>query len=535
MVCTDGSALVTAGASEDTGSRDTDGDEGPPRPFQLESYADLLSFPPIRNTLASSPGTATPVIDAIVVPTIRSPEHLTSAVELARSARCQLIVLYTHDFPSGLAPVLARVKQDRVTLLALRSGAAHHLLDLAADLPQTQISAAALDISRKRNLGLLIGRACGWRRMLFLDDDIRSLSTMKLGSAASLLDQYPVAGLQVSSYPDASVVGHARRLSRLAGRRQMLFISGGSLLVNPQLLQGFFPPVYHEDWLCIINHLKRGEVAIGGQVGQLNYQPFTTAQRARHEEFGEILASGLLWLVHANKRTGSTVLSADDHEYWRRATKESFWVEVLAQRAMLLDSIVERLESTFQRDSEVSPLKSVEAAQLRLGELSPGEFVSFMEKWLVNLSLWRIKFANIRRSDSIAKAVIELGLAHVVRTYEADRGTVRSAVVRRLAEVRAASATRAGTAITGLVRKIRDATVSGIHSGKAGEGETALPAWSAGHDRGPRLSRFVLSRGAGGRVQGPPARADQAEYEDGGAAGGQQQPVGMGGRHEPGR
>jgi hypothetical protein len=529
---------VIAAAADDTESRDADRE--PPRPFQLESYAGLLHFPTIpngaRNKTAGSPGTATPVIDAIIVPTIRSSEHLTSAVELARSARCQLIVLYTHDFPSGLAPVLARVKQDRVTLLALRSGAAHHLLDLAADLPQTQISAAALDISRKRNLGLLIGRACGWKRMLFLDDDIRSLSAMKLGSAASLLDQYPVAGLQVSSYPDASVVGHARRLSRLAGRRQMLFISGGSLLVNPQLLQGFFPPVYHEDWLCIIDHLKRGQVAIGGQVGQLRYQPFTTAQRARHEEFGEILASGLLWLVQANKRTDSMPPSADDKEYWRRATKESFWVEVLAQRAMLLDSIVERLESTFQVDSEVSPLKSVEAAQVRLGELSPGEFVSFMEKWLVNLSIWRIKFANIRRSDSVAKAVTELGLAHVVRTYEADRSTVRSAAVRWLAGVRAASSARAGTAITGLARKVRDAAVSGKHSGKAGEGEdqTALPTWSAGHDGGLRLRRFVLSRGAGGRVQCPPARADQAEDEDDGAAGSQQEPVGMGGREKPG-
>ena len=53
--------------------------------------------------------------------------------------------------------------------------------------------------------------------MLFLDDDIRKLNVAKLSSAAALLDDYPVVGLQVKKFPDASVVGHARRL---AGRRQ---------------------------------------------------------------------------------------------------------------------------------------------------------------------------------------------------------------------------------------------------------------------------------------------------------------------------
>ena len=523
---------------DDTESRDSGGE--PPRPFQVESYAGLLRSPAIpncaRNATAGSPGTARPVIDAIIVPTIRSPDHLASVVELARSARCQLVVLYTHDVPRDVSSVLARLSPDRVTVLALRSGATHHLLDLATDLPQSQVSAAALDISRKRNLGLLIGRACGWKSMLFLDDDIRSLSIIKLRSAASLLDQYPVVGLQVRSYPDASVVGHARRLSRLSGRRQMLFISGGSLLVNPQLLRGFFPPVYHEDWLCIIEHLKHGEVAIGGQVGQLAYEPFTTAQRARHEEFGEVLASGLLWLVHANKRIGATLFSADDSEYWQRATRESFWSEVLEQRAILLDDIAERLEPICEPDSEGSPLKSVRAAQLRRDELSPREFVSFMEEWLDNLELWRIKYSNVRKTDSVAKAVVELGLVHVVRTYEADRSPLRAAVSRLLADGRASSV-RAGAALACLGRKIQGAAVRGAQPDKTEKGGHPIgrPPLSAHHDGGPRLGRLVPGRSPAGRVQRPAGGGEQAEDENGGAAAGQQQPVGVAGGHEPGR
>ena len=102
--------------------------------------------------------------------------------------------------------------------------------------------------------------------------------------------------------------------------------------VNPdQRMRGFFPPVYHEDWLSIIDHLLVGEVAIADRVAQLRYQPFTTEARAQLEEFGDILASGLLWLVRA-KRT----LPTDDRDYWQDATKLQFWRDLLEQRATLL-------------------------------------------------------------------------------------------------------------------------------------------------------------------------------------------------------
>jgi hypothetical protein len=144
-------------------------------------------------------------------------------VELAARARSQLVALYTNRLPDGLSSVLAKLKPGMATELTISSDSKHHRLGLETAMPATRVSACAIDISRKRNLGLLIGRACGWHRMLFLDDDIRRLNADKLKSAAALLDRYPVVGLQVNKYPDASVVGHARRLT---GRRQEPFISG---------------------------------------------------------------------------------------------------------------------------------------------------------------------------------------------------------------------------------------------------------------------------------------------------------------------
>lgn len=58
---------------------------------------------------------------------------------------------------------------------------------------------------------------------------------------------------------------------------------------------------------------------------------------------------------------------------------------------------------------------------------------------------------------------------------------------------------------------------------------------SARRDRGLRLGRVVKSfSGARGRSPGPSARRDKAEQEDGGAAGGQEQPRRMTGGDEPG-
>jgi hypothetical protein len=484
---------VTPTMEDSTQASEKEGDAEPLGPFQIQSYADLLNFPVIPASSKDAPSGKRnidiPVIDAIIVPTIRSAERLGSAVELASQARCQLIALYTDSLPPELSSVLDRLKPGQATPLALRSDVEHRLLDIGATIPQTMVSSAARDISRKRNLGLMIGRACGWTRMLFLDDDIRKLSIAKLSPAAAVLDDYPVVGLQVNKYPDASVVGHARRLT---GRRQEPFISGGSLLVNPQLITGFFPPVYHEDWLCVINHLRLGEVAAGGQVGQLSYAPFTTDERARFEEFGDILAAGLLWLI-LQSVTGGQKPITDARDYWHTAFEEQFWASILRERAELLDKLTMDPKLTRVHHTGAWPLPSVLAARQRCGDLLPGEFVSFMRNWLDLVDTWQTRLADVGSADSVAQALTNLGLKHVVFTDKPDRRRAWPAL-RRL---------------------------------------DGIPSPSAGHDWRLRFGRLIAGRGAGGGDQRPPTRADQAEHEDGSAAGGQQQPVGVTGWHEP--
>jgi hypothetical protein len=421
MVQPDRSTLVTVSLASGADYPSESLKAGQPRPFQIKSYRHLLRFPLDAGNNQEGVDRIFPPIDAIIVPTIRPAEQLRCAAELAKQARCQLITFHTESFPDRLAAALATLAPGAASPLALRSDARHHVLDLGTDLPQSLVPPPAVDISKKRNLGLLIGRACGWTRMLFLDDDIRALDAEKLKSATPLLPNFPVVGFQVRAFPDASVVGHVRRKT---GYGQEPFISGGSMLVDPQRLDGFFPPVYHEDWLCIINHLRRGEVTFGGTVRQLSYQPFNNPGRAVLEEFGDILACGLLWLVHARNRgraaecTDAYSPSIPDGHYWHDAINPSFWQAILHQRAALLDNLIMRLK--VLGSEEEPPVESLEAAKGRLRNLSPQEFVSFTEKWLSNLAAWRNRVANLPTVDSVAKALVELGLSDVVRTYQVD-------------------------------------------------------------------------------------------------------------------
>jgi hypothetical protein len=502
----------------DLQSGDTDSAADPPRPFDISSYLDLLQSPGIPDTGKDIPSGKrnifTPVVDAIIVPTFRSAEQIKNAVDLASQARCELLLLYTDEFPAGLPAVLGGLKKGEAIPLALRSGMRNpRLLDLGSELPQSFASTAALDISRKRNLGVLIGRMRGWTRVLLLDDDIRKLNIQKLSAAAALLDKYPVVGLQVRKYPDASVVGHARRR---IGRRQEPFISGGSLLIDPQRLDGFFPAIYHEDWLCTINHLRAGEVAIGGMVGQLPYKPFASPERAKNEEFGDILATGLLWLVYTRRKANASVATESDADYWQEAMRPDFWAQLLQERRALLEEVAERHEAQYP--DNLLAHQTLEVARKWSGELTAGEFVDVMKKWLSNLDLWRERLSCLPQVDSVEKALAELGVLNIVHSYHwtSPQAPTDSARRRRAKLWRAVIVTGFLGAALGVLKKFRPSTLS------------------AGHERGSWLGRIVSGRRAGGGLLGPPPVGDQAQDHDGHAAPDQQKPVGVTGRDEPG-
>lgn len=94
----------------------------------------------------------------------------------------------------------------------------------------------------------------------------------------------------------------------------------------------------------------------------------------------------------------------------------------MEQRAALIREVAKRL--TEMNLADPLPFSSLTAAEQRLSELEPADFVSFTEAWLTSIAEWRRQLSLLPRVNladkarAIEKAVAKLDLAEVVRVHE---------------------------------------------------------------------------------------------------------------------
>lgn len=340
-----------------------------------------------------------PVLDAIVVPTNRLPEYLGYAIELASTTNAFLLV-----FCSGRASASAAT--DRIISSGIRGLAvdipAHYSHPLLTDFETDGCSDAMLgrvtnDVGLKRNLGLLVGRMAGWRNLLFLDDDITNIKG--IDEATRLVANAPAAGFTVNEFPDNSVVRHAERLS---GVEPGVKLSGGALMINLASVAAFFPHIYNEDWLFLYGAGCAFDSA-AGTAGQRRYDPFAPS-RAASEEFGDLLAEGILQLTNA----GIDYLQSSEHD----------WRLLLAERKSLIQRIRGQLGA---KNAEHMAVKSLLEAEARLGDITPQMCVAYLTAWGHDLDLFRERFASLPyQGTSVAQIIEAAGLkpAQPTRTIE---------------------------------------------------------------------------------------------------------------------
>jgi hypothetical protein len=256
--------------------------------FHIESHAALLQQPAGAAAAGPEPRRH---LDAIVVPTIR-PWSLGPVIALAGDIGCALVVLCTTPGQAAQAMQECRALVGHVLVTYVSPSAEFNLLAfLTSEHPENDIEPSChADIARKRNVGLLLARLCGWRTIMFLDDDIRDVTASAASGAAALTARFQAAGFKIGNYPDNSVVCHAHRL---AGGSQDVFPGGSALLVDVTRCDTLFPPVYNEDWLFLFDAAQRRSVAVAGTLSQLEYRPFAHPRRAASEEFGDVIAEGL--------------------------------------------------------------------------------------------------------------------------------------------------------------------------------------------------------------------------------------------------
>jgi hypothetical protein len=229
------------------------------------------------------------------------------------------------------------------------------------------------DLSAKRNLALMLSHMLGWRRIMFLDDDITGLRSGDVRTAVSLLDSYPAVGFRIGGFPDHSVVCHAYKD---AGGSQHPFIGAGALTIDVALSNSFFPEIYNEDWFFLLDGDRLRPTARTGQVIQYPYDPFRNPERARREELGDVLAEGIYWLLDQ----GGAVADAD----------AAHWTRFLVHRRRFIRHVLAMVEQDRQLDSDerTRRVAALKGSLGRLALITPELCENYLQAWEADRHTW---------------------------------------------------------------------------------------------------------------------------------------------------
>ena len=371
-------------------------------PEQSASHIELLE--------SSNQSQSHAKFDAILVPTNRPVEFLNTCISLGQQTGIPLIVICSRRV--NKQQVLEAAERENVQVFAvdLPEYSANSLVgtSFATSTDEDLLAVSAgrtRDLSIKRNLGLVIAKMLGWRRLMFLSDDIYGISKEDVEALAAALNSHNVSVLIPEYYPDNSVVSHA---FRLGGGEQDTFATADGMGVRCDRDDlPFFPNIYNEDWFFFSGEAASRRIAVVGESQQREYDPYRDPERAVKEEFGDLLAEGLYARLDA--RQG---ISDVDEAYWT-AFKES--------RRDFLRRVAESLERHPDRDLEDgdgpqvrAAQVSIRAAQEQLERIDSGLCQKFIVLWQADLVEWRRYLTELPRFESISSALDYLRLDYAV-------------------------------------------------------------------------------------------------------------------------
>jgi len=351
---------------------------------QLTSHADL--FQDVSRSPAPPASSRRGSLDAVIVPASRPAEHLEPLLQLATSLSVPVVILCSKKARADQVEKLVATKRGaRSLIVQMPDPWTYSGLPARTSAAEFQHASAhrGSGLSRKRNLGLLLARLHGWNKIAFVDDDI-DVSRRDIARLAGQLDKHQVVGMVVRQFPDNSVVCHARRV---VGFGQGVFVSGAVLGVHSNGLPlSFFPDVYNEDWFFFAEEAATRTLRCAGDAKQAEFDPFQSSDRARWEEFGDLLAEGLYALIGK----GSPDVPFGERLDTATAT---YWSRFIDARSVVLAETMTVLKRYLNRDPDnhrfVSALTSLRAAQKQLVTIAPDLCVSFLDAWQADLADWQ--------------------------------------------------------------------------------------------------------------------------------------------------
>jgi hypothetical protein len=382
----------------------------------LSSHARLLRAAPRTPVDVGRQRYARP--DAIIVPATRPASALAGIIGLAAALESTIVVLCSRQAKvDQIADRIGRVVGARGIVVQIDEG--YQLPDLTFETSSSAFSNAnanrASDLSVKRNIGLLMARLHGWRKIAFVDDDI-TMSAQDLVRLGQQLDHHQITGMICQDYPDNSVFCHARRLAKMP---QDVFVTGAVLGVNcSDLPLPFFSDIYNEDWFFFAEAAAHRRLTKVGEARQAVYDPYAEPARASHEEFGDLLAEGLYALIE--KLHAPTDLRHRGGFYAAVAAlaADKYWSTFIDVRRLALIDTWSRLEDFTKRDScsddVFAALKSLDAADKRYIDteypITPQHCVAFLDALQRDIAAWNAVYQRTNTARSTDDAGRRLGL-----------------------------------------------------------------------------------------------------------------------------
>jgi hypothetical protein len=383
----------------------------PDRKFHIPSHRSLVKAEGLRKNSGKD------LPQAVVVPAQRLDGTLRHAAGVARMAGCPLVIVCSgRSAPGTLTPQQAIDQLADVPVppwvVAVSLSSSNALAELNLTTSRFNLAADPRgDTADKRNLAIMLARQMGWETVLFLDDDVTGVHRPELDRMSQLMAQknsqgssLKAVGWAFQSCADNSVVCHAYRNS---GGPQDTFIGAGALFIrcDPQAGVSFFPRVYNEDWMFLLDSVVTGRVALAGNLDQAEYDPFKDPARAANEEFGDVLAEGLYSLLHQ-----STARSEDSTDQgaammdliWEKGTDPAWWRLIIGRRRKLIAVTEKRLRSA--RQTRKAMFHSLAAARETLRDSWSIKLAEYVTAWRNDFDAWNKALANIPSRPASAVA-----------------------------------------------------------------------------------------------------------------------------------
>jgi hypothetical protein len=335
-------------------------------------------------------------VDAIVVSASRPARQVAPAAELAARLDCHLVAVCSGQVrPEEIAVLASEWPGLRWHAVHLPDGYDHPLLTFASSRLAEVEDGRHGPLNTKRNIGLVLARMLGWRAVLFLDDDIFDVQIAMVRRAAAGLGSLAAVSLAVVDWPDNSVVCHANRLGE---GRQGVFVGGSALLVDTTQQFNFFPKIYNEDWLFLFDWMAAARVGCFGSVRQQPYDPFEDPERAAAEEFGEVIAEGMIDLLHRRL----PLIRLTDPDYWQA---------FLLRRGAFIARAADQIAAQPPKPGHAAALFALAAAERRRSQITPAWCVNYVQMWRVDAQAWAHRIGALTTVDRFCSATDFLDLS----------------------------------------------------------------------------------------------------------------------------